>query len=388
MIARSWIPLIVLVMLIVSNAPVLGADAIIRVATFNLEDVRHSEAIQTENPRLRRLAEVIQRIRPNVLLLNEIETIQFDDQASTADLFIRNYLMVPQSDDLEEIEYESYSPSTNTGIHSWMDLDQSGSFDVTVPPKSIRQTPEQRAYGGDCFGFGGFPGQYGMALLVDPQLKIDADSIRTFQYFRWSDLSGATAPTNPDGTSYYSDEAWDIFRLSSKTFADVPIVLPNGSTLHALISHPTPPAFDGPEMRNKHRNRDEIKLIRSYIDGDESLYDDHGTLGGLDTNASFVILGDLNADPIDGSSLGNPIRSLLLSSDRVAVDVEPRSCVGLEHLDELDTSSFRLRVDYVLPSVDCEILDAGVWRHGALSDQGFASDHFPVWVDLLVPAPE
>jgi endonuclease/exonuclease/phosphatase family metal-dependent hydrolase len=375
-------------MLIVSNAPVLGADAIVRVATFNLKDVRQSEATQTDNPRLRRLAEVIQRIRPNVLLLNEIETIQSDDQASTADLFIRNYLMVPQGDDLRAIEFVSHSPSTNTGIHSGMDLDQSGSFHDTVPPKSIRQTPEQRAYGGDCFGFGGFPGQYGMALLVDPRLKIDNDSIRTFQHYLWKDLPDSIAPTNPDGSSYYSEQAWDIFRLSSKTFADIPIVLPNGTTLHALISHPTPPAFDGPEMRNKHRNRDEIKLIRSYIDGDDSLYDDDGVRGGLDPDASFVVLGDLNADPVDGSSLGNPIRSYLMSSNRLATDAEPRSCVGLEQLDEMDTSSFRLRVDYVLPSVDCEILDAGVWRHGALSDEGFASDHFPVWVDLLVPAPE
>ncbi len=392
MIARLRIPLASILLGFVLCAPSLGADTLIRVMTFNLEDVRHSEAIEPDNRRLERLAEVIQRIRPNVLLLNEIETLQGDgqssEQMSTAELFIRNYLAIPQAADLRAIDMVSFTPATNTGVHSGIDLDGSGTVDPTIPPKTTRQTQQQRSYGGDCFGFGGFPGQYGMALLVDPRLTINTDAVRTFQRFLWKDLPGAIAPTNPDGSNYYSDQAWDIFRLSSKTFADVPITLPSGAVLHALISHPTPPAFDGPEMRNKHRNRDEIKLIRAYIDGEGSLYDDAGVRGGLAKDAPFVILGDLNADPVDGSSLGNPIGTYLLSSQQVAPDVEPRSCVGVERLDEMDTSSFRLRVDYVLPSSDCEVLDAGVWRHGVLDEEGFASDHFPVWVDLVVPTPD
>jgi Endonuclease/Exonuclease/phosphatase family len=388
MIAHLRFPLASFLLGFIVNAQHLGADTVIRVMTFNLEDVRHSEALEPGNRRLERLAEVIQRVRPNVLLINEIETIDLDGKISTVELFLRNYLSVPQAEDLSAIDLVSFTPSTNTGVHSGIDLDRSGSVDPTIPAKTIRQSQEQRDYGGDCFGFGGFPGQYGMALLVDPKLNIKTDSVRTFQHLLWKDLPGAIAPTNQDGSAYYSDQAWDIFRLSSKTFADIPITLPNGAVLHALISHPTPPAFDGPEMRNKHRNRDEIKLIRTYIDGESSLYDDAGVRGGLAPNASFVILGDLNADPVDGSSLGNPIQSFLLSSERVARDVEPRSCIGIERLDELDTSSFRLRVDYVLPSSDCEILDAGVWRHGVYTDDGFASDHFPVWVDLVVPTPE
>lgn len=372
-------------MLFLNPSDAMAQDVAIRVMTFNIEDVRHAEASKRGNERLSRIAEVIQRVRPNVLLLNEIETTDNPIVESTADLFLRNYLLVPQGEGLEPIRFVSYTPGTNTGVHSGLDLDHSGSIVDVVPPKSMKQTPEQRAYGGDCFGFGGFPGQYGMALLVDPRLTIEADSIRTFQKFLWNDLPGAIAPTNPDGSAYYTDAQWNIFRLSSKSFADVPITLPSGAVVHALISHPTPPAFDGAEQRNKHRNRDEIKLIREYIDGGDSLHDDTGVHGGLQDGASFVILGDLNADPVDGSSLGDPINTFLLESERIQSLVVPESEVEVEGLDPTDTSSFRLRVDYVLPSHDLTVLESGIWRYGI--EDGSTSDHFPVWVDLIVPSP-
>ncbi|MGJ8635497.1 MAG: endonuclease/exonuclease/phosphatase family protein [Phycisphaerales bacterium] len=358
----------------------------VRVMTFNLEDVRHEHASTPDDDRLRRLAEVIQRIRPNVLLLNEVETLSDPEKESTADLFVRHYLMVPQAAGLEGIGYVSYTPGTNTGVPSGFDLDRSGSVHDIAPARSLRQTREHRAYGGDCFGFGTFPGQYGMALLVDPKLTIVEDQIRTYQRFLWNDLPDVQVPMLSDGTPYYSDDAWEELRLSSKTHAIVPIRLPNQTVLHAIISHPTPPAFDGPERRNKIRNSDEIRLISAMIENHAYLYDDQGIAGGLAEGSLFVVMGDLNADPNDGSSIGDPIDTFLLGSNRFAVDVSPSSSVAIEGLDPTDTSGFGLRVDYVLPSADLEILESGVWRHGSGQDSGFGSDHFPVWVDLLVPS--
>jgi len=386
MIAHRWKPLALFLMVFAISSQATGQEVAIRVMTFNIEDVRYAEAREPGNKRLERIAEVIQRVRPNVLLLNEIELFTGTGiHMSTAHHFIKNYLTVSQGQGLEPIEFTSRLLGSNTGIATGLDLDGSGTAEILVPERTARQNAEQRAYGADCFGFGTFPGQYAMSLLVDPELKIDRDGIRTFQSFLWKDLPGAMGPTNKDGSAYYSENAWDIFRLSSKNFADVPIVMPNGSVVHALISHPTPPAFDGPEMKNKHRNRDEIRLIREYIDGNDSLYDDTGARGGLEAGASFVILGDLNADPVDGSSIGDPIVEFLFGSDRVGEFPAPRSEIGVDRLDATDTSSFRLRVDYVLPSADLMVLDSGVWRHGV--KHGFASDHFPVWVDLIVPAP-
>lgn len=377
---------IVFVLLLLPICEAIGGETqpvALRVATFNIEDVRAEHLETDDNPRLRAIASIIQRIRPNILLLNEIETSHAEGP-SNAEKFAYNYLAVSQGDGLRPLYYDTYTPATNTGIHSGFDLDNSGSVDASVPERSERQEAAHRAYGNDCYGFGTFPGQYGMALLVDRRLEIDVEGVRTFREFLWKDLPGANRPMNPDGSDWFEDEEWDVVRLSSKTFADVPVMLPNGTTLHALISHPTPPAFDGDEKRNVLRNHDEIALIRAYIDNEPALYDDTGRKGGLEDGASFVILGDLNADPTDGSGKEMTLFTQLFSSPRLAKDTHPSSEIRVDELDRTDTARFGLRVDYVLPSASITITESGVWRDTGDSER-FPSDHFPVWADVIVP---
>ena len=129
---------------------------------------------------------------------------------------------------------------------------------------------------------------------------------------------------------------------------------------------------------------DEIKLIRAYFDNSPALYDDEGRTGGLDEGSPFVILGDLNADPTDGSSIEMTIFSQLLSSERLADDAHPGSAIEINRLDRTDTAAFGLRVDYVLPSSEVTITACGVWRDTA-GNESFPSDHFPVWADVIVP---
>ncbi len=355
----------------------------LRIATFNVEDVRSEQLETNDDARLKQIAAVLQRIRPNIVLLNEIETAQTDGP-SNAEKFAYNYLAVSQGEGLRPLLYNTYTPDTNTGLHSGFDLDNSGSADPNIPERSDRQTDAHRTYGNDCYGFGTFPGQYGMALLVDRRLTIDYDAIRTYQNFLWKDLPDAKVPFYSDGSPWYSSEEWDAFRLTSKNFADVPVTLPNGTTLHALISHPTPPAFDGDEQRNVFRNHDEIKLIRAYIDNEQALYDDEGGLGGLEDGTPFVILGDLNADPTDGSGFEMTLFTQLFSSPKLARDTHPASDIKLDRLDRTDTARFGLRVDYVLPSHSITITETGVWRDAG-SFEHFPSDHFPVWADVIVP---
>lgn len=355
----------------------------LRIATFNVEDVRSEQLETNDDARLKQIAAVLQRIRPNIVLLNEIETAQTDGP-SNAEKFAYNYLAVSQGEGLRPLLYNTYTPDTNTGLHSGFDLDNSGSVDPNIPERSDRQTDAHRTYGNDCYGFGTFPGQYGMALLVDRRLTIDYDAIRTYQNFLWKDLPDAKVPFYSDGSPWYSSEEWDAFRLTSKNFADVPVTLPNGTTLHALISHPTPPAFDGDEQRNVFRNHDEIKLIRAYIDNEQALYDDEGVHGGLEDGTPFVILGDLNADPTDGSGFEMTLFTQLFSSPKLARDTHPASDIKLDRLDRTDTARFGLRVDYVLPSHSITITETGVWRDAG-SFEHFPSDHFPVWADVIVP---
>ncbi|HYO24557.1 MAG TPA: endonuclease/exonuclease/phosphatase family protein, partial [Lacipirellulaceae bacterium] len=71
----------------------------IRVATFNLALFGRAPGeilarLQTRNdPQACRLAEIIQRVRPDVLVLNEID---YDPQGAALAAFCDNYLAAPQ----------------------------------------------------------------------------------------------------------------------------------------------------------------------------------------------------------------------------------------------------------------------------------------------------
>lgn len=379
------------------QSPARGGSVTLRVATFNLEDVRTEALMRDDDPRLCALAEVIQRIRPNILLLNEIayDVPGAPNVAAEAEAgqngrrFAEHYLAVPQAEGLRGLRFTAFMAPTNTGMPSGFDLDRSGEVVSEFPePEGTGQTAEGRAFGGDCWGFGTFPGQYGMALLVDSRLTIKTEDVRTFRLLPWSYMPGAFLPRDPETREpWYDEEELGLFRLSSKSHWDVPVVLPNGRVVHLLCSHPTPPAFDGPEMRNKRRNFDEIRFWADYIADEPYIVDDTNRPGGLGRGAAFVILGDLNADPDEGSSFKDPIERFLLSNPRIEAGSVPRSDIAIEGLDDDDTSGFRLRVDYVLPSRGVAVLGSGVWREIPGSRPEFPSDHFPVWADLRFGPP-
>lgn len=361
----------------------------IRVATYNLaltEDQPGAvlERLRGEDAQARQLAAVIQSVRPDILLLNELDR---DEAGEAARLFRERYLAVGQFG-LEPLDYPyAFHAPVNTGEPSGLDLDQNG----------------QLGDPGDAWGFGRHPGQYGMLVLS--RFPIDLEAARTFQKLRWADLPGALQPQLPDAKEpWYPSDVWAQLRLSSKSHWDLPIDTPLGR-LHLLAAHPTPPAFDGPEGRNKVRNHDELKLWRDYLDGADWMVDDQGRRGPLAADAQFVIAGDLNADPVEGDSVQGAIQGLL-SHDRVQSEPAPRSEGSLEASltfqpgngaelaqqgdPNTETAQFSprrgtMRVDYVLPSKGFKVLDAGVFwpKRGAPgSDWVTASDHRMVWVDL------
>src|SRR5690606_793374 len=335
------------------------ADRALRIATYNasLYDddagglIRRLEA---GDEGARDIAAVLQRVRPDIVLVNE-----FDHDAAhrAADLFQHEYLERAQPGGGDPLRYPyRYLAPVNTGVPSGLDLDGSGTVGG-----------EGRDRGNDAWGYGLHPGQYGMLVLS--RYPIDAANARTFRLLKWSAMPGAARPRDPEsGAPYYTDATWTQLRLSSKSHWDVPIRTPAG-TVHLLASHPTPPVFDGPEDRNGARNADEIRLWREYISpGDKPwLCDDGGRCGGLDSQARFVIAGDLNNDPADGDGRHEAIMELL-EHPRVLRHATPRSEgaveAGAEHAaagitrhgspahatgdfgDKVGT----LRLDYVLPS--------------------------------------
>ena len=324
------------------------------------------------------LAKIIRSVQPDFILLQEFD---YDSAGIALDYFKKNFLQNLEIG-LDTIQYK-YSKTfpSNTGLNSGIDIDENGKI----------------ANPGDAYGFGFFDGQYGFAVLS--RYPFDTDSIRTFQNFKWKDMPGAVLPQKENGESFYSQEALEVFRLSSKIHVDLPVILPNGKIIHALISHPTPPVFDGKEDRNGKRNHDEIRLWKDYIQNAAYLKDDNNRTGGLEKDAHFVIMGDMNADPNDGDSYQQSIRQLL-DLEEVNQEVAygkwvPKSEGGKEAQQKkedtgdpaFDTSFFGLRVDYVLPDKALNVINTGVVWPSSQKNQleiskGNPSDHLMVWLEF------
>jgi hypothetical protein len=360
-----------------------------RFATFNASLNRGAagqlvaDLSTPDNPQAREVAEVIQRNRPDVLLINE-----FDYAPAAVDLFRDNYLERGQNG-ARPVDYPyAFIAPSNTGVPTGFDLDRDGSTGT----------------GNDAHGFGLFEGQYGMLVLS--KYPIDTRAVRTFQEFLWKDMPNALLPDDPATAAprdWYSPQVLDVLRLSSKSHWDVPVRI-GRETVHFLVSHPTPPTFDGAEDRNGARNHDEIRFWADYVTPGRGryIYDDQGGRGGLSPSAKFVVAGDQNSDPLDGDSVPGSIQQLL--NARRVTDPRPGSVGGvlasreqgganLTHRSNpyFDTADFNdnapgnLRADYVLPSWGLVPVHAAVyWPTGELSRLNDASDHHLVRVDVLV----
>ncbi|UKE49846.1 endonuclease/exonuclease/phosphatase family protein [Xanthomonas translucens] len=378
--------------------PTAPTAAALRVATYNTslnadEDGGLIAALQGDSAQARKIAAVLQQVSPDLVLLNEFD---YDDAHRAADLFQQRYLDVAQPLGGAALHYPyRYLAPVNTGVPSGLDLDNNGSAGG-----------DGRARGNDAWGYGLHPGQYGMLLLS--RYPIDAAAVRSFRLLKWSALPGALRPIDPaSGHPFHSDAVWAQLRLSSKSHWDVPVRTPLG-LVHALVAHPTPPVFDGPEKRNLARNHDELRLWHEYLDnraGTAWLCDDAGRCGGLAADARFVILGDLNNDIIDGDGRHDAIRALV-EHPRVLRYPTPHSAGGEETArayaahgiahrgppqqvtGDFGPKAGAMRLDYVLPSNDFRYLDSGVfWPASSVPAAAIAdgSDHHLVWVDVALP---
>ncbi|MFM2161686.1 MAG: hypothetical protein RLZZ383_1198 [Pseudomonadota bacterium] len=373
-----------------------AADTITLV-TFNVSMYRDAPGallaeLQAGSAQARAIARIVQHLRPDVLILNEIDA----DGGATLDAFADRYLAVRQGRAPALVFPHRLAPASNTGAPSGHDLDHDGRHD---------HAPGTRAYGSDAFGFGVYPGQYGLAVLSRFPLR-DA---HTFAETRWADLAAAPFPddpSTPEPEDFWPPDVREALRLSSKTHLDVTVDVGHG--LHLLVSHPTPPVFDGAEDRNGWRNAAELQLWRAYLDG-TPLTDDGDTVVRLPADASFVIAGDLNADPVDGDGHKDAIQALVdhpraadaTPTSRGAVVAAARDGgANLTHrgdaaLDTVDVGARvgNLRLDWLLPSADLVRVRSDVFwpvdgtRRAAWwqVDGAPVSDHHPVRLTVRVP---
>lgn len=384
----------------------------VRVATFNASLSRGARSgviaalRDLDDPQIAAVAEIIQRVRPDILVLNELDY----DPAGEAIALLQSALTLGRAGAAGIAYPHRYAAPVNSGVESGFDLDQDGALGGP----------------GDAWGYGKHPGHYGMAVLS--RFPIDAAAARSFQNTPLAEAVAAIpglAPPELGGAPFYPPEIWAALPMASKSHWDAPVILPSGARLHLLVSHPTPPVFDGPEDRNGLRNAAEIGFWAAYLDGAAWITDDLGAPGGLAAEASAVVLGDLNLDAVDGGGRRGAMRALL-SHPRLQ-DPAPQSAgaaeaaarqggVNADHRGDpsLDTADWRdaprpggggapgnLRVDYVLPSADLTVLGAGVFwppaadplarlmglreietRDGRRFTLDRASDHRLVWVDI------
>ena len=141
----------------------------LRFATFNIAmGLEHQgemgKALASgSDPRLQQVAEILQRVRPDIVLLNEFD---YDDSIDGAALFNQNYLARDQNmQSAIHYPYHFRAP-VNTGVDSGLDLTGDG----------------KTGQAGDAWGFGTFPGQYGMLVLS--RYPVDLKRSRTFRDFR------------------------------------------------------------------------------------------------------------------------------------------------------------------------------------------------------------
>jgi hypothetical protein len=338
-----------------------GAETL-RIATWNIGLDRSGPGLlvrdltRGEDPQIAAALRVLAALDADVILLTEID---YDRGGVALQLLAERLAGVG-------VDYpHRFTLRPNTGMQTGFDVDGNGRLG---DPR-------------DAQGFGLYSGHGGMAVLS--RLPVDRDAARDFSGFLWRDLPGALLPEGMDPGLI------EVQRLATTGFWDVPVLTANGP-LHLLAWHATPPVFDGPEDRNGRRNHDEAAFWRLFLAGALPMDPPAGP---------FVLLGDANADPADGDGLREGIIRLL--SDPALQDPAPRGGHGRSepgHAADpaLDTALYAkiggLRLDYVLPSAGLDVIASGVfWPSPGdplAPDLAAASPHFPVWVDMALPATE
>lgn len=320
------------------------AEHDLRVATYQTGLTRSApgelltELSTSRSAQARQVAETVQQVRPDVLLLSGIDV---DEGREVTEVLRADYLSIG-SENVSGIDYPyAYVAPVNTGVDTGADLDDDGM--IGGP--------------GDAYGYGDFPGQAGMMLLSRHPLQ--SDQARTFQDFKWKDMPESGLPSEE-----FSDLESSVLRLSSASHWDVPLEV-DGRTIHLLASAPADPhtAPAGPQ-----RNYDEVRFWADYINGAPYPVDDEGETGGLATGSDFVVLGSLGADPDSSAAAAPGTIDRLLDLPQVQ-DTEPTSRGTLLARTRQDTAVVRnddgekvtARVDYVLPSSTLTAAGSGVF---------------------------
>ena len=304
-----------------------------------MRDIRRSEADVLA------VRDLIAAVKPDILLL-----LRFDYDLDGAAL-------AAFADHLAEAGHpmtHRFALRPNSGMATGLDLDGDGRMG----------TPD------DAQGFGRFAGEGGMAILS--RHPVDQAGLRNHSAFLWRDVPGALIPER-DGNHFPAAEVFAVQRLSSTGHWQVPVVTASGARLTLLTWHAGPPVFGGPMERNRRRNHDETMFWVHLLDG---------ALPALPPKAPFVLMGSSNLDPQAGDGMREAMRRLRehpALQDPLPLGRRPGQSAASSATAWWPRGPGELRVNYILPGADIEVVDAGLlWPE---SD----TTHALVWVDVALP---
>lgn len=350
----------------------------IRLATMNAQLIAETEGELVaqldggEDPRAKKLAATLQTQRPNVVALTGFD---YDEQQDAIKLFQEKYLAHGQ-DGLQPIQYRySYAAPVNAGVDSGSDLNHDGTVGGAE----------------DALGHGEFPGQGGMVVLS--QLPIQESQVRTFNKLKWAEL-----PNNRLSETAFTALERKFMPLMSRSLWDVPVVS-GRNTIHLVVTHLSSPRELGVEQAESARHRDQLQFVQDYLgQGGDANYieDDAGRAGGLERAANFVLLGQLNSDPLEGSAQHRALHEIGAPGEFIS---EGASSFFRDRRDQDSTAVTDLRphrtdgqrLNYVLSKRGASsVLDSGVFwptensERAALVPESDASglSYRLVWADV------
>lgn len=316
-----------------------------RIATWNVELWRKGpglllrDLMRGDDAQIAAILAVLERMQPDILALQGFD---YDLEGQALRRFARAAGFA-----------HSFALRPNAGRQTGLDINGDG----------------HRGDAEDALGFGDFAGQGGMAILS--RFPINRAGVIDHSARLWRDMPEGLLP--PPGAGWPSAEVHAALPLSSMGHWMVPIVLAEGQ-LALMTFHAAPPVFDGPEDRNGRRNHDEIRFWQHLLDGHF----------GQAPKAPFVLLGQTNQDPTLGEGRKAAIRALLADPRLQDPQPEHRPTVDWPQVDPP-----RMRVSYVLPDSDIQVVQAGtLWPDDQPDLQAAieaASRHRLVWVDIALP---
>jgi hypothetical protein len=288
-----------------------------------------------KDKQLAALAQVVQEVNPDVLLLTKVD---FDAGLQTSEA-LRAFLEYPHM--------LAHAPNSIQPVA--LDLDGDG------------RKPDRQVWAR-------YAGEGAMLLLSRYPMSLSFH----LNDLLWKDVPDAQMPEYEDKRPFPSKGARDAQKLVGQGFWVVQVDVGDDPPLAMALFQNQAPVFDGPEDMNGLRSRAQLGLLSAVMDGE------HGPF----PKERFVLLGNTNLDPERGDGDRGAMARML--SDPRIKDPESRTEAG-ETATAYWENPGPMRVSYVLPSRDWDILDAGVFwpNQGPLREVAEqASRHRLVWVDI------